>query len=73
MLNVTNDGYASPRHRTYVLLTWTGADPAGDASQFIVNLQRPEWRGGTVTVDKTANEVRLSDITQPPGTLIQIF
>jgi autotransporter-associated beta strand protein len=71
-LTVTNADAMSPRYKTYVLMTWTGADPAGDASQFALNLLPANWRGGTVTVDKTANEVRLSGITQPAGTLIMV-
>jgi autotransporter-associated beta strand protein len=60
-LRIGNAG-AIPNNRTYTLLTWTNANPAGDGTQFDVVCQDPNWSGGTVTVDTNAKKVVLSGL-----------
>ncbi len=72
VLRLTNAGDCVPNGRTFVLMTWTGSDPAGDGTQFDLDLAATDWTGGTVTVDKAVNEIRLSGVRAPvpEGTLI---
>jgi len=66
ILKVDTIGEVDPQDETYTILTWTGANPVGDASRFTFDYGTTGLQGGVVTVDKAAGEVRVSGLMIPP-------